>query len=72
MDINVHGECFHLVNINASVGDVNSASTDRVVDYSTIHRFVCSRFPTGPPLLVVILIVLTTLHLITQVMMYTS
>ena len=46
MDINIHGEYFHLVNIYAPVGGVNSTFTDQEVYYNTIHRFVCSRNPT--------------------------
>ena len=46
LDINVHGEYFHLVNIYAPVGVVNSTHADQEVYYSTIHRFLYSRYPT--------------------------
>ena len=46
LDINVHAEDFHLVNIYAPVSCVNSAHADQEVYYSTIHRFVYSRYRT--------------------------
>ena len=46
LDINVDGEYFHLVNIYAPVDGVNSTYADQDVYYSTIHRFVYSRYPT--------------------------
>ena len=67
LDINVHGKYFHLVNIYAPVGGVNSTHADQEVYYSTIHQFVYSRYP---PLLVVISCVVTTLPMIAQVTLH--
>jgi len=41
----VHGEIFHLVNVYAPVGGVNSALADQEVFFGSLHRFAFSSFP---------------------------
>ena len=38
--INVYGEYFHLVNLYAPVGGVNSVYADQEIFFGSVHRFV--------------------------------
>ena len=46
IDFNADGEYFHLVNLHAPVGGVNSVYVDQEMFFGSVHRLIFSKYPT--------------------------